>query len=139
MALNTRMIAENLTVLPIYDQVMRDIQKLSPQNEAYKNQVGVELMSLVKQQKFVNEPTREVMPGMKFTGLVMIPIDSKAITNGKLSFVDMVTKSATAGYATEKVRFDYSVHALVKYWKQDKAVSPDWVEISAEEYGTARP
>jgi hypothetical protein len=138
MALNTKMIAENLTVLPIYDQVMRDIQKLNPQSEAYKNQVGVELMNLVKQQKFVNEPTREVMPGMKFTGLVMIPISSQNITEGKLSFVDMVTKSATAGYATEKVRFDYAVRGITRYWKQDKAVSTDWVEITAEEYKLAR-
>lgn len=134
MALNTKSIAENLTILPIYNQVMRDLQKLNPQNEAYKNQVGVELMNLVKQQKFVNEPTREVMPGMKFTGLVMIPISTLNITEGKLSFVDMVTKSATAGYATEKVRFDYTVRAVTRHWKQDKAVSNDWVEITAEEY-----
>jgi len=136
MALDLGTIIQNPNVLPVFDELVNSFSSLKPQSQNHVVQIGNEIVSLAKQMKIVNQPSREIMPGMKYTGIIIIPISSQKITEGKLSFVDMVTKSATAGYATEKVRYDFTVRKIEKYWKQDKSISKDWLEITSEEYNT---
>jgi hypothetical protein len=134
MALDLGTIIQNPAILPIYDQTIASFSSQSPQNADFLTQVGNEVRGLAQQLKFVNLPNREIMPGMKFTGIVMIPIPYFKITEGRLSFIDVVTKSATAGYAEEKVRFDFTARNTLKYWKLDKAAGNVWVEITENEY-----
>lgn len=134
MALDLATVMADPTVLKVWQETDAVIQKLNPQNEAYKMQLNAEIVGLFKQLKLVNTPKREIMPGMSFSGIILLPIAREQVTEGRLSFLDVVSKTATPGYATEKVRFDFNVKSVPKYWKQDKTVSPDWVEIPYDEF-----
>jgi hypothetical protein len=134
MALDLATIASDPTMLAVWRDTNAQIKRLMPMNENYQMQLSAEIINLFKQQKFINTPKREVMPGMQYSGIILLPISREKVTDGRLSFLDVVSKTATPGYATEKVRFDFSVKGIPKYWKQDKTVSPDWVEIPYDEF-----
>ncbi len=134
MALDLATIMQDPSVLRCWHDAVANIKKLSPQNETYKMQLNGEIIGLAKQLKFINSPNREIMPGMQYSGIIMLPFSRERVTEGRLSFLDVVSKTATPGYATEKVRFDFTVKGMPIYWKQDKTVSPDWVKIPYDEY-----
>lgn len=134
MAIDLATVTQDPSMLQVWNETVRTIQRLNPQNEAYKMQLNSEITGLFKQLKLVNTPKREIMPGMSFSGIIVLPIAREKVTEGRLSFLDVVSKTATPGYATEKVRFDFNVKSVPQYWKFNKAVSPDWVEIPYDEF-----
>ena len=67
---------------------------------------------IINQVRFINGFNREIIPGMRATGILLFPIDPKDISDDTLSFVDMVSKTDPAGNTVERVRFDYKTETF---------------------------
>ena len=75
----------------------------------------------------------EILPGMKTSGYVFFPVKPEKISDGKISFIDMVSKTDAAGNPASKVRFDYKVKSLTYYYKVDPNTNT-WAAIKEDEY-----
>lgn len=71
---------------------------------------------------------------MRISGILAFPVSPENASRGKISFIDMVSKTDKAGTPTEKVRFDHNVKTLKKYWKYNSKKDKDWVEIKEADY-----
>ncbi len=134
MGLDVAAISEDVTLLPAYAKTNDEIAKLKPLNNNHKAAVETELKNIAKSLKFVNAFNREILPGMRFSGIVVIPVSPEKMSEGKLSFIDMVSKTDSAGNPIERVRFDYRVQPVEKYWKLDPTLSKTWISVTKEEF-----
>ncbi len=136
MALDKPTITDDFEVLPVYKAMMDAFKKTSPEIKTsfYKTQLDAALANITKKIKFINGFNREIMPKMKMTGIVLFNIESTQISQGKVSFIDMVSQTDEAGNPTKKVSFDFRVSTLDRYWKYNSEVSKEWAEIDKKEY-----
>jgi hypothetical protein len=115
--------------------IARFTQKYSQTKPEYiREQVVSALKSITNQIAFVNGFNKEIMPGMRIQGIVAFPISTKQVAQGKVSFIDMVSETDAAGNPTKKVRFDYRIATLDKYYRYNPAIDKGFVEIKKEEY-----
>ena len=91
------------------------------------------MTDILNQIKFINGFNMEIMPGMKTSGILMFPIDPIKISEGKVSFIDMTSKTDAAGNPIEKVRFDYKMKSFNRFWKVEPNTN-SWVEIKEDEF-----
>lgn len=138
MALDPQSIIVDKTLLPVYQGMIDLIKKeYKPVDDTYTFSIGLAIDKITKVQKFVTGFNKEIMPGMRSSGIVVIPIEPEKASEGKLSFIDMVSKTDQAGNPIERVRFDYRIKLVDKYYKYDKSISSDWVEIQANEFNAS--
>jgi len=104
--------------------------------------IAVGVKNILDNISFVNGFNKEVMPGMKATGYIIFPIDPQKATEGKISFIDMVSQTDQTGNPVKKVRFDYKVLAMKKYLKsvydQNEGKYLPWTEIDENEYAISQ-
>ena len=104
MALDKATILEDMEILPVYDQLIWMLNHY--QHEIINDLdecVEKGLRKVIKKIKFINAFNREIMPDMKFTGIVVFPIDPAEASEGKVSFIDMVSKTDNAGNPADEV------------------------------------
>jgi len=118
-ALDKAGIQSDFASLPIYKALFNIVKNAYPNtNDVSLNaDIAVALTNISKGIKFINGFDMEIMPGMKASGILLFPISPEKLTTGKISFVDMVSKTDAAGTPTEKVRFDYKTKLFYNYWK----------------------
>jgi len=136
LALDKNQIYEDYEILPIRKKLEADFIKkytLSPDSDMDMI-LEKGLKKIIKKVKFVNAFNREIMPGMKYSGLVVFPINPEEASEGKVSFIDMISRTDNAGNPTHKVRFDYRVKPIYKYYRYNSSTDKDWVEINESEY-----
>ncbi|GEM_PF-1942193 len=141
MALDKSTIIDDLEgTLPAYNYHIKLIKEKYPRTPITLIETGVAkaLYKITKRLKLVNAFNREVLPHMKYTGLVVFPVDPETAEDGKVSFIDLVSKVNEAGVPVEKVRFDYRVKTQNRFYKYDPETDVDWVEIDEEEYNMGK-
>lgn len=136
MALDTGDILGDYEILPVYQNLIDFLTKKYPDTggDLIEGETVKALNKITKKLNFVNGFNREIMPGMRLKGIIVFPIDPMAASEGKVSFIDMVSKTDTAGNPIEKVRFDYRVKPVIRYFRYNKATDTDWKEIDESEY-----
>jgi len=142
MALDTGEILGDYEVLPAYQNLIDYItEKYPATGDLIESGTEKALKKITKKLKFVNGFNREIMPGMRMKGIIVFPIDPVDAGEGKISFIDMVSKTDAAGNPIKKVRFDYRVKPNIKYLRYDKATDTEWKEINEQEYeaGQVKP
>ena len=102
----------------------------------FRQSINTAINNIIAEQKLINAFDKEILPGMKSSGKLLIPLSPEQISEGVLSFIDIVATTDKAGNPTEKVRFDYHIITKDVYSKLDRNVSNKWVQISEEEYNT---
>ncbi|MDD3235344.1 MAG: hypothetical protein PHH43_03370 [Candidatus Cloacimonetes bacterium] len=126
---------QTISSLPIYNSIVEYVKKTyKPIDEYHTLGISQALTKIREQTKFLNSYGREIMPGMKYSGRIILMMDPEKMSQGTLSFIDLVSKADTAGNPVEKVRFDYRVKPVTYYYKKDPAVSQAWTVITKEEY-----
>lgn len=135
-ALDKAAITEDMESLPVYEKLGKIIKEKYPQTaqEFIETQLFKNISKVVEKLKFVNGFNKEIMPDMKYSGIIVFPIEPELAADGKISFIDMVSKTDNAGNPTKKVRFDYLVQAMNRYWRYNPASDSEWKEISEQEY-----
>lgn len=136
LALDKQGIKEDIkNQIPTYNLTLLDLQKAYPQTlpASLEADLNKALIDIINQIKFINGFNMEIMPGMKVSGTLLFPIDPVKISEGKISFIDMISKTDAAGNAIEKVRFDYKTNLFYRYWKVDPNKNT-WVETNEEDY-----
>ncbi|CAN2044891.1 hypothetical protein GMMP1_1490006 [Candidatus Magnetomoraceae bacterium gMMP-1] len=129
MALDKAILYEDMEVLPAYNIIKnRLIKEYTPLNDIDES-IERSLKKIIKKIKFINAFNKEIMPGMRYTGVIVFPISPTEAGEGKVSFIDMVSETDQAGNIKRKVRFDYRVKPIYKYYKYDPATGRE-VEIS---------
>jgi len=88
---------------------------------------------ITKKLKFINGFNKEILPGMKSSGIILFPITPEQASEGKISFIDLVSKTDKAGNPIKKVRMDFAIKVIYKYWKYDPNLKK-WVKINKSEY-----
>jgi len=143
MALDKQTILEDIgsqlpSFKPIFERLAKKYYNTKP--EYLKEQVATALTKVTKsaELKFVNGFNQEIMPGMRIQGIVAFPVESKLVAQGKVSFIDMVSETDAAGNPTKKVRFDFRVATIDKFYRYNPTTDKGFVEIKKEEYD-ARP
>lgn len=63
----------------------------------------------IRSYKFITDVSREILPNTTFDGILLFPIYSSALSNAKVMFYDIVTKTDNAGNPVEKVSFEYPI------------------------------
>ena len=143
MALDQATIMGDLESLPIYEYLGKKLKENYPQTkQSYiDSQLMMNIPKIVQKLKFINGFNREIMPDMKYSGIIVFPIDKVEAADGKISFIDMVSKTDNAGNPIEKVRFDYFVQAVKRYWRYNPETDTEWKEINEQEYeaGQVKP
>ena len=137
MALDKASIMEDPEILPAYNKVKQYLEdKYSPRND-----VGISINQafsrIAKKIKFINGFNREILPGMRTKGIIVFPVEASDAAEGKISFIDMVSKTDKAGNPLERVRFDYRIKLNNKYYKTGP--NGEWLEISEAEYSQRTP
>ena len=125
--------------LPACSFVLSEIQKkykIADINSLETNVLKA-ITDITNQIKFINGFNMEIMPDMKVEGTLMFPIDPEKISEGKISFIDMISKTDAAGNATEKVRFDYKTSVFYRYQKIDPNTNT-WVDINVNDYNNGQ-
>lgn len=123
-----------ITEMPVYKAAVDAIMAFNPSSYLHETYIYKAVLEMMNGQKYINSLDREILPGMKYTGRLIIPKPPQSIAAGTLSFIDVVSETDSAGNPTARARFDYKVDHVVGYWKLDPAVSPTWAAITAEEY-----
>lgn len=136
-ALNRDDILNNIESLPVYNYLAHDISNRYSLTEV-SAVLPIALSKVVKRVKFINNFEREIMPGMKYTGIIVFPIDPVKASEGTISFIDMVSETDMAGIPTKKVRFDYKIKPMYKYYRCNESTDKEWVEIPESEYGLGK-
>jgi hypothetical protein len=142
MALDKQTISEDIqSQLPSYKTIYKRLaEKYRHDKPSHLNeQITTALKHVTSGIEFVNGFNKEIMPGMRIRGIVAFPIETKVVAQGKVSFIDMVSETDAAGNPTKKVRFDYRVATIDKFYKRDPMKDKAWVEIKKEEYDTRPP
>ncbi len=137
MALDKAGLSDDIESLPVFGKITNYISEKYPQTKDYVDideAVEKNIGKVIKKLKFVNGFNREIMPSMKYSGIIVFPVENEAAADGKISFIDMVSKTDKAGNPTEKVRFDYFVQAVKRYWRFNPASDTEWKEINEQEY-----
>ncbi|MCK9421231.1 MAG: hypothetical protein M0Q38_01395 [Bacteroidales bacterium] len=136
LGLNKESLKSLITELPIYNKTVSYLMSKYPETspESIKNQVAAALFDIFGKMKIINNLGKEIIPSMKSTGFLLFDISPKKVSEGKISFVDVVSKTDQAGNPTEKVRFDYQTALNYEYYK----LGPEgkWTVISENEYTT---
>jgi hypothetical protein len=136
MALDKQSVADDVESLPSFKPVFEMLSKkyYETKPDWLKEQLSKAMMNITKKIPFVNGFNQEIMPGMRLKGFVVFAIDPKQVAQGKVSFIDMVSETDAAGNPTKKVRFDYRITTLERYWRYNSETDKAWVEIKKEEY-----
>lgn len=122
--------------LPVYKALVASLQKNYYLTDIadINLQVFNALAEIIKQMKIINNVDKEIIPEMKASGVLIFPVSAEKLTEGKISFVDMVSNTDLAGNPTEKVRFDFKTKVTYAYWKENPNNPSSWISISADEY-----
>lgn len=129
---NSDIIINQLSIYKYTVELMQ--QKFNPVDNYYIQSINTAINNIIAEQKLINALDKEILPGMKSSGRLLIPLPPEKISEGVLSFIDIVATTDKAGNPTEKVRFDYHIITKDVYSKLDRNVSNKWVQISEEEY-----
>ncbi|MBS1491615.1 MAG: hypothetical protein JSS93_13900 [Bacteroidetes bacterium] len=119
-ALSRQDFSDNVDNLPVSKDLYNDIKHGFPATpyDQVSNQVHSILVSISKQAKILSYSTTEILPNSKASGYAVFPISiSKMSTDGKVSFIDIITKSDKAANTVEKTRIDFDIKILKEYWK----------------------
>ncbi len=135
-------IIQDISLLPIYQLKVSELKQKYPKAKPgyIESQVRNALVSILDNMKIINNFDNEIIPGMKSSGVVIFPVSPRSLSEGKISFVDFVSKPDAVGNPTEKVRFDYETILLTKFFKSGAPVGTstsfksDWMDITREEY-----
>lgn len=140
MAFDKQTILDDIEILPIYDKLSKSLKQGYPETaqEYINQQLLKNITKIVKKLKFVNAFNREIMPGMKYSGIIVFPVDPVDAADGKISFIDMISETDSAGNPTKKVRFDYYVKSIKRYWRYNPETDTEWKEISESEYNAGQ-
>jgi len=123
--------------IPIFNFELSTWQKAYPMTTTFSNDLYLAITNIIQKIKFINGFNMEIMPGMKVSGILLFPIDPVKMTNGKISFIDMISKVDAAGNTTEKVRFDYQTSLFYRYYKLEPNTNK-FVEIKEEDYNKGK-
>lgn len=134
LGLNKESLKSIISELPVFNKTVNDLLKKYPATnpESVRNQVSAALLDIFSKMKIINNLGKEIIPSMKSTGLLLFDVSTKTISEGKISFVDVVSKNDQAGNPTEKVRFDYQSSLNYEYYKS--GTDGKWVVINENEY-----
>lgn len=117
MGMNENSLYEDMESLPVYESLRQHlVNNYNPHNDV-DEQIEKALKKVVKKTNFINAFNREVMPSMKYSGVVAFPISIQEAKEGKISFIDMISKTDKAGNTLQKVRFDYRVKPKNVYYE----------------------
>ena len=119
---------------PIYNELLAYWQKAYPLTNTLDGDLKLGIMNIIQKIKFINGFNTEIMPGMKFSGILLFPVNTEKIKEGKISFIDMISKVDATGKPTLKVRFDYQTKLTYNYYKTDPNTNNNWVKISLEDF-----
>jgi hypothetical protein len=135
LALDKQTVKDDINKLPTYQLTLNSLINSYPQTKTsvFEEDLNKAIINIVNQIKFINGFNMEIMPSMKVSGVLMFPIDPEKISDGKISFIDIVSKTDAAGNTTEKVRFDYKTKLAYSYWKKEPNTNT-WVEISESDF-----
>ena len=136
LALDKQSIKEDIkSQIPTYNLTLSDLKKMYPQTPpaSLEADLILAIADIINQIKFINSFNMEIMPGMKVSGTLVFPIDPEKISEGKISFIDMISKTDAAGNTTEKVRFDYKTNLFYRFWKLNPNLNR-WVEIQEDDF-----
>jgi len=134
-AMDKMLILADLQNIPVFKFHVGSILKEYPQTNPLELNANLQkaCMNIINQTRFINGFNMEIMPGMKITGTLIFPVSPEKISYGKVSFIDMVSKTDAAGNPVEKVRFDFKTQLSYIYTKYDYN-KKTWINISENEY-----
>lgn len=135
-------LVQDITQLPVYQVTLRDLKAKHPNSKPgyIESQLKMALLDIIDDLKIINNFNNEIIPDMKSSGVIIFPVSSKKLSEGKVSFVDFISKTDAAGNATEKVRFDYETTLSTKYFKGGTpsgvgtSIKSSWVETTKDDY-----
>jgi hypothetical protein len=141
LALDKQTISEDIesalpSFKPIFDVLSHKYYRTKP--SYLKDQIVIAMKHVTNNIVFINGFNQEIMPGMRIKGIVAFPIESKQVAQGKVSFIDMVSETDNAGNITKKVRFDFRITTIDKFYRYNPSTDKGFVEIKKDEYD-ARP
>lgn len=136
LGLNKDKLQAMITELPIYNKSVANLMAKFPETspESIKSQVTAALIDIFSKMKIINNLGKEIIPSMKSSGFLLFDVSPQKITEGKISFVDVVSKTDQAGNPTEKVRFDYQTALNYEYYKL--GTDNKWTAINEGEYNS---
>lgn len=142
-------LTQDITQLPIYNIKLKELKALYPSAKPgnIESQLRTALLNILDDLTIINNFENEIIPELKSSGVIIFPVLPRKLSEGKVSFVDFISKTDAAGNPVEKVRFDYETSLETKYYKGDAPVGRgsnikiSWIEIAKDEYikGKANP
>ena len=141
-ALENSQIYTDPIALPCFMETMDEIEKKTPISDAgaLSNSVQAAIRRILDHITFVNGFNKEIMPGMRTRGYIIFKINPAKAAEGKVSFIDMVSETDQAGNPVKKVRFDYKVAPIIKYYKsvydKNSRKYQPWEETTEQDYDT---
>lgn len=138
-ALDKQYIIRNIKrVIPTYQITIDDILMKYPLTNENDLAFDKSLIDIVEQIRFIN--ISEILPGMRASGTIIFPVDPVDLSQGVISFIDMVSKTDPAGNPVERVRFDFKTDVFSRYYMFDPNLN-EWTEINENEYlkGQTKP
>lgn len=118
---------------PTFNYTKYLLAKKYPMTTTLDNDINMALVNIIKEVKFINGFNMEIMPGMKISGILLFIKKPEQLAEGKISFIDMISKTDAAGNPTEKFRFDYKTNLFYTYYKVDRNKNI-FVVTSEEDY-----
>jgi hypothetical protein len=118
---------------PVFNLELSSWLKAYPMTTTLGHDITLAITNIIQKVKFINGFNMEIMPGMKVSGILLFPIDPIKMSEGKISFIDMISKVDAAGNTTEKVRFDYNTDLFYRYYKLEPNTNT-FVEIKEDDY-----
>lgn len=133
---------QDITQLPIYQLRIKELKEKYPRAKPgnIEAQLRMALLDIINDLKIINNFDNEIIPEMKSSGVIIFPVSTKKLSEGKVSFVDFISRTDAAGNAIEKVRFDYETILSTKYFKGGAPVGigsnlkSSWIEISKDDF-----
>lgn len=133
---------QDISQLPIYQLRIKELKAKYPRAKPgiIEAQLRGALLEIINDLKIINNFDNEIIPEMRSSGVIIFPVSPKKLSEGKVSFVDFISKTDAAGNAVEKVRFDYETTLFTKYFKGGIPVGTgtnfksNWVETTKEDY-----
>ena len=131
---------EDARALPCFNITTETLSKTYPISnyDILSQSITRGIKNILDHVPFVNGFNKEIMPGMKTSGYIVFPLNPEKASEGKVSFIDMVSETDQAGNPIKKVRFDYKVTPVVKYFKMvyDKNAGKysSWAETDEKDY-----
>ncbi len=81
----------------------------------------------VSNYKLLNQTGKEILPNIKYRGLLIFPVDVEKLQNPIIKFYDITVKTDAAGTPIEKVAFDFPLRLDKKDIWFDAVSSKRWV------------